>query len=187
MSRYVVSLSSVPPRFRDLEPGLRSLLNQTIPPEQVILYLNRHYSRFPDWDGTLPEVPEGVEVRMVDEDYGPATKLLPALEDFAEEDVEILFCDDDQIYPPYLAEELFKARLLHPEACIAGSGMTDYDPLDQGTKRQFTHHPRCVNWWKTRRILETRNTLFVKVAALPSVNTWKRLPRLPITCAIPTE
>ena len=110
MSRYVVSLSSVPPRFRDLEPGLRSLLNQTIPPEQVILYLNRHYSRFPDWDGTLPEVPEGVEVRMVDEDYGPATKLLPALEDFAEEDVEILFCDDDQIYPPYLAEELFKAR-----------------------------------------------------------------------------
>ncbi len=91
MGGYVITLSSIPPRFSGLHLTLESLLSQTVRPERVILYLSRHYRRFPDWDGALPEVPEGVEIRLVEEDYGPATKLLPALKEFAGQDVDILF------------------------------------------------------------------------------------------------
>lgn len=153
VTRYIATLSSIPPRFSGLSNTLNSLLNQTVPPERVILYLSRHYTRFPDWDGTLPNVPEGVEIRLVEEDYGPATKLLPALREFAGQDVEILFCDDDQSYQPYLAEELLKGRAQHPEACIAASGMMDYAPYEEGGKRDFTHHPRILHLWKKTNVL----------------------------------
>ena len=148
MSRYIVSLSSIPPRFSGLPRTLESLLRQTVPPERVILYLSRHYARFPEWDGTLPEVPDGVEIRMVDEDLGPATKLLPALKDFEGQDLDILFCDDDQIYQPYLAEALLEGRAKHPEASIGASGMNDYEPLNPGEKRQFEYRPRLLRFWK---------------------------------------
>lgn len=150
MSRYIVSLSSIPPRFPGLPRTLQSLLAQSVAPERVILYLSRQYTRFPDWDGTLPEVPEGVEIRLVDEDFGPATKILPALKDFAGEDLDILFCDDDQIYQPYLAETLLEGRRHHPDACIAASGMMDYVPPEGVATRDFTHHPRMIHFPKYR-------------------------------------
>ena len=152
MSRYIVSLSSIPPRFSGLPRTLESLLGQTVPPERVVLYLSRNYTRFPDWDGTLPDVPEGVEIRMVDEDHGPATKLLPALKEFAGEDLDILFCDDDQVYQPYLAAALLEGRRQHPEASIGASGMTDFAPLNEGEKRQFEHRPRLLRFWKVTNV-----------------------------------
>lgn len=152
VTRYIVSLSSIPPRFSGLSLTLESLLAQTVRPERVILYLNRQYTRFPDWDGTLPDVPEGVEIRMVDQDYGPATKILPALREFAGQDVEILFCDDDQIYQPYLAEAYLKARAKHPDACIGASGMQDYAPLNEGETRQFDYRPRMKRLWKKANV-----------------------------------
>lgn len=161
MSRYIVSLSSIPPRFPGLPRTLQSLVNQTVPPEQVILYLSSHYTRFPDWDGTLPDVPEGVDIRVVEDDFGPATKLLPALRDFAGEDLDILFCDDDQIYQPYLAEALLQGRLDHPEACIGASGMLDYLPPDGKAQRSYAQTPRLIpfpkyrNLWFLTRLLAT--------------------------------
>ncbi|WP_299353666.1 hypothetical protein [uncultured Shimia sp.] len=152
MQNYIVSLSSIPPRFPELARSLDSLLAQSVPPERVILYLSQNYARFPDWDGQLPEVPKGVEIRIVDEDYGPATKLLPALREFAGQDIDILFCDDDQIYQPYLAEDLLKGRADHPDACIAASGMQDYPPLDPNQRRVFSHRPRMKHLWKKTNI-----------------------------------
>lgn len=142
MSRYIVSLTSVPPRFPGLHAPLTSLLNQTVRPERIILYLSRSYPRYPGWDGQLPQVPEGVEIRRVDRDWGPATKLLPALRDFAGEDLEILFCDDDQIYAPTMAACFLAARARHPQACIASSGMAPFAAPDQAGARRFEDLPR---------------------------------------------
>ncbi|PSL22346.1 glycosyltransferase family A protein [Shimia abyssi] len=144
---YIISLTSTPARFEFIEPALKSLLAQTIKPERVILYINRHYARYPDWDGTLPDVPEGVEVKIVDEDYGPATKLLPALKEYWGQDKEILFLDDDQVYKPFLAERFFRAREKHPDACISTSGMDDYDTPDNAP-RAFYPRPRSLRNWR---------------------------------------
>lgn len=149
--KYIATLSSIPPRFDQLDSTLQSLLNQTVPAENVILYLNRRYRRFPNWDGTPPEVPDGVEIRWVEEDYGPATKILPAVREFANQDVEILFCDDDQDYRPNLAERLLIARRRHPNDAVAVSGMQDYAPLP-GTKRRFDMYPRRMYLWQVTNV-----------------------------------
>lgn len=149
--KYIISLSSIPPRFGEIATTLRSLLDQTVRPERVVLYLNRHYRRFPDWDGQPPKVPEGVEIRWVDQDWGPATKVLPAARDFKGQDVEILFCDDDQVYSPVLAERLLLARQAHPNDAVAVSGMQDYAPLT-GRRRNHTLRPRRLFLWRVTNI-----------------------------------
>jgi hypothetical protein len=118
----VVTLSSIPPRFSGLGPTLKSLLAQKVAPDEVRLYLPRRYRRFPDWDGSLPVVPDGVRIVMVDEDLGPATKILPAVRDFRGQDCELLLCDDDRLYDPLWTSRFLAARRAHPACVIAEAG-----------------------------------------------------------------
>lgn len=118
----IVTLSSIPPRFGKLEPTLNCLLAQTAQIDRILLYIPERYRRFPDWDGTLPEVPEGVEIRRVPEDIGPATKVLFAAQEFRGQDVDLLLCDDDRRYKPHWAQAFLDARAAHPDAAIAIAG-----------------------------------------------------------------
>lgn len=118
----IVSLSSIPPRFDKLGPTLECLLNQTAKIDRIIIYIPTSYRRFPDWDGTLPDVPENVEIRRVDRDLGPATKILFAAQEFRGQDVELLLCDDDRRYKPHWAQSLLDARKDHPNDAIAIAG-----------------------------------------------------------------
>lgn len=91
----VVSLTSVPPRFAGLGPVLASLLAQGA--ETVVLSLPRRFDRFPGaFDA--PALPDGVELLWSDEDFGPATKLIPAQRAFPGRQIAI--CDDDCLYGP---------------------------------------------------------------------------------------
>ncbi len=119
---YVISLSSIPPRFGDLPATLAALLAQRRRPEAVRLYIPRRYRRFPDYDGGLPEIPKGVELRLVEEDLGPATKVLFAAEELRGQDLDLLYCDDDRLYTPRWAETLLSARPEHPHAALALQG-----------------------------------------------------------------
>ena len=119
---YVISLSAIPSRFGALGPALESLLAQEVRPEAVRLYIPRRYRRFPDWDGTLPEVPRGVEIRRPEEDLGPATKVLFAADELRGQDLRILFCDDDRLYLPDWSTRMLRAAEAHPEAAIVTAG-----------------------------------------------------------------
>jgi hypothetical protein len=145
MTRHVITLSAIPPRFDRLRPALQSLLRQSVRAEEIRLFIPHRYRRFPEWDGVLPEVPRGVEICRVEEDFGPATKLLPALEAFAGEDVDILFCDDDMIAPRHWARRFLRERAHQPEACLCVCG---WDA--PGVKRESALQPRAernpVTW-----------------------------------------
>ena len=122
---YIVSLSSIPSRFASLPDVLRSLLDQTIPPEQILLYIPYRYRRFPGYNGEIPSVPEGVEIRRVSQDFGPASKVLHAVQDFADVidgRVNILFADDDLIYERDWAERLLAGRQRNHHAVICAHG-----------------------------------------------------------------
>ena len=41
-----------------------------------------------------------MDIRIAEQDLGPATKFLPAVEEYAQEDVAVIFCDNDKIYDP---------------------------------------------------------------------------------------
>jgi len=120
---YVITLSAIPSRFERLQPVLEALVGQNAPADRVILYIPKRYRRFPDYDGSLPQVPPGVEIRQTDEDYGPASKVLHAIKDFRDEpETDILFCDDDCIYLPDWSERFLKARQKHPDNALCTSG-----------------------------------------------------------------
>jgi len=118
----IITLSTIPPRFRYLRPTLNALLRQEIQAEEIIVYIPERYRRFPDWDGRLPDVPRGVSIRRVPIDLGPATKILPALREFSGQDVDILFCDDDVTYDRKWTRRFAELRKKMPRTCIVEAG-----------------------------------------------------------------
>ncbi|MBL9050227.1 MAG: glycosyltransferase family 2 protein [Tabrizicola sp.] len=122
--RHIISLSTIPPRFAKIAPALKSLLAQTSRPEAIELYIPRTYRRFPQWGGALPEVPEGVRIVRVDEDLGPATKILPAALAYRGQDVELLYVDDDIVFEKDWAQASLDLRKAHPEAAVCAAGVT---------------------------------------------------------------
>ena len=122
MSQIIVSLSTIPPRFGQIQPALSSLLEQSTRADRVLLFIPDRYRRFPDWDGSLPEVPEGVEICRTADDLGPATKVLSAARDFRGTDTEIIFCDDDRVYPRDFIRDFLRTRARRKGCAIANIG-----------------------------------------------------------------
>ncbi|AZL58605.1 glycosyltransferase family 2 protein [Tabrizicola piscis] len=122
--RHVITLSTIPPRFSDIAPTLASLVRQQSRPEALELYIPKAYRRFPEWGGALPEVPEGVKILRVEQDLGPATKILPAARAYRGQDVELIFCDDDHYYAPDWSQRLLKVRKAHANAAVCVSATT---------------------------------------------------------------
>ena len=117
--RLVVSLTTVPERMTLLGPVLRSLTDQTVAADRIILWRPETSRRsglaYPD-PGPLPP---GVEV-LPCTDEGPATKLLPAL--IAEPEACIVVVDDDVIYPVDFLEQLLAAHRRDRHAAIGWRG-----------------------------------------------------------------
>jgi hypothetical protein len=118
----IISLSTIPSRFVSVGETLNSLLSQDVKIESIELNIPKAYRRFPRMSLKLPKVPLGISVCISEEDWGPATKLLPTLKKYRTEKVEILYCDDDRICPPNWAKLFLKARDERPNDAIASTG-----------------------------------------------------------------
>lgn len=140
----IITLSTIPPRFHLLGPTLNSLLGQSMPAQEIVLYIPQSYRRFPDWDGQLPQVPKGIRIARCPQDLGPATKVLPATQDYAGQELDILFCDDDKLYDRGWHARLKRARERHPEACIVEAGDDLPDIADE--HRPGERLPRAKRW-----------------------------------------
>jgi len=141
----IVTLSAVPPRFSRIGQTLDSLVAQS-GVDRILLYIPKTYRRFPEWDGHLPDVPDGVEIRQIDEDYGPATKILCAARDFRGQDVDLLFCDDDHVYAPGWARRFLAHKARHPGCVIAEAGWQSGEYAEGGGARD--RRPRAVRRWR---------------------------------------
>jgi hypothetical protein len=122
--RHIITLSTIPPRFAGIGPTLRSLVAQRSRPEAIELWIPHSYRRFPQWGGALPEVPEGVTLRRVEVDLGPATKVLPAIRERRGQAVEVLFGDDDRYFEPDWSARFLTVRKEHPDAALCATGTT---------------------------------------------------------------
>ena len=98
----VLSLTSYPARFSTLHLTLASLLDQTVRPDRIILWIADN-----DLDQLPPKVrrlkQRGIQIRRC-EDLRSFKKLVPALESFP--DSFIATADDDLDYPAEWLEEL---------------------------------------------------------------------------------
>ncbi len=135
--RNVISLTTIPPRMEKLRPTLESLLRQDAPIDSVILWIPESYRRREFGNFQVPTMPDGIEVRRCPVDYGPATKILPAVEALKGQNVRILYCDDDRIYHSGWAANLIRESDLHPGECIAEAG----EAVQLAVRRAFKASP----------------------------------------------
>lgn len=133
----VVSLTSYPARFPTLHICLKSILNQTLKPSKVILWLDKYVS--------LNEIPQrilklqkkGLEIRNISENLKPHIKYFYAMKEFR--DACIVTVDDDVIYTKDMLASLFASFKKHPD-CISARRVhkIQYD---------INNHPVNYNSW----------------------------------------
>lgn len=121
-SDVIVSLTTVPSRIDQIDDTLKSLMRQTRAPAEIRLYVPERCER----EGTAYDIPERLRalsaVRICAcEDWGPATKIIPALSSL-DPDRLLIAVDDDRIYAATLVEDLERNALRSPEAAFGMSG-----------------------------------------------------------------
>jgi len=108
----IVSLTSYGERFNDLVISLYSLLNQSLKPDRIILWLSDEYNL-----NALPYeitafIKNGLEIRFV-KDIRSYTKIIYALKEFP--NAIIVTADDDIYYPKNWLKKLYYSYISNPE------------------------------------------------------------------------
>lgn len=129
--KKILSFTTLPSRIDKMEKIVRSLSNQSLMPDEIILWVPRRYERL---NQIIEEVPGyfnhyPVEVKFCDVDYGPFTKLRPSL-DYCNDDDIIVTCDDDTLYPKHWFKNLVEYSQKYPDKCIGYRGRV-FDKKDR--------------------------------------------------------
>ena len=134
--KVVVSLSTIPPRFSHIGETLKYLLDQKLLPDEIQLYIPKNYRRFPQHSFTIPEIPKGgrVVVKIVEEDLGPATKVLYCAKSHWGTPTRIIYCDDDRLLERDWLQKLILATNQNPNDAIAAWGKNL--PIDIKNRRK---------------------------------------------------
>jgi hypothetical protein len=130
----IVSMTTIPSRIGLIEPVIESLLAQTYRDFELRLYIPTMCSR----TGGRYELPEPLvtrtrddprfTIRLLDRDYGPATKLLGPLEDgLSGQDACVITVDDDVLLEEHAIEELVEASQLYPDDALGFMGVSAED------------------------------------------------------------
>ncbi len=118
--QVVVSMTSFPKAIPYAEKAIRSLLNGSVLPDQLVLYLTFSQfegGRIPDSLIRLSLENPVFEIRNYDRDIRSYRKLIPALNDFPE--AVIVTVDDDVAYHRHMLRDLLALHSLIPDAVLA--------------------------------------------------------------------
>ncbi|MCM0083601.1 hypothetical protein L4X63_18605 [Geomonas sp. Red32] len=110
----IVSLTSFPPRFKQLPLTLKCLLSQTVKPDSIILWIAKNDQQFLT-EEILELEGAGLQIRFCD-DYRSYKKIIPVLEAF--QDAFVVTADDDLFYWSTWLEELVDAHKMSPEDIV---------------------------------------------------------------------
>lgn len=125
--RLIVSLSTMPDRIGRLQPTIDSLLNQTRPPDEIVLAVPRFSIRqkreykIPDY---LLQIPQ-IRILRCEKDWGPATKFIAVVQAelaAGRTDTLIMVVDDDRVYPPDSIELYLHYHEQLPDAALCFRG-----------------------------------------------------------------
>ena len=113
--KVTVSLSTTPVRINNILPVITNLLNQTRPPDRILVsvpyFCHRLNQRLEQVPNFLSELEQITQLRtLITEDYGPATKFLAPWRTIeSRENHFLIWLDDDVSYNNTLVEELVKS------------------------------------------------------------------------------
>lgn len=116
----IVSLTSYGERIETVHLAIESLLQQTLKPNRIILWLSEKEFANKHLPILLTNLESrGLEIRYC-EDYKSYKKLLPTLKMFP--DATIITFDDDIIYPQDVVEKLYFTHIEYPNDIIFARG-----------------------------------------------------------------
>lgn len=119
--RVVVSLTTFPARIGYVHLAIKSLLNQTVKPRKIILWLAWEQFRDVEIPDCLQELcAYGLEIRYCEEDILAHKKYYYVMREFPEQ--VIVTYDDDIIYPEDSLEKLLAMHRQYPNAIICNRG-----------------------------------------------------------------
>ena len=115
-TKIIISLTSYPKRIHYLDVVLYSLLNQTIKPDKIILWLS--YEEFPNLEGDVPSSilllkKYGINIEFCKNIFS-YKKLIYSLQKYPND--IIITADDDAYYPSDWLEKLYNSYLKNPNA-----------------------------------------------------------------------
>ena len=150
-SQLIVSLSTIPPRFKNLGGTISCLINQDYPADEVHVYIPKTYRRFPKHSFSLPEIPRGggkVKIKVVDEDLGPATKVLYCAKAHWGTNTRIIYCDDDRLPDRNWLKTFIQATNENPDKVVVPHGI--HIPRESSPSISNFRIPRAVQ----RKVIE---------------------------------
>lgn len=115
----IISLTTFPARIHQVHNVINSLLNQSVKPDKIVLYLS--LVEFPN--RIVPPQLDALtknsvfEIRFVSENFKSYKKLVHALADFSH--ANIITVDDDIIYPKNMLSQLLRCHARHPKDVCA--------------------------------------------------------------------
>ena len=125
--RVITSFTTTPDRIGNLEPTIRSLLEQTRPPDEIVLAIPEFSIR----QKTKYVVPAYLEkfprlrILRCEKDWGPATKFIPVIQEELASNRDralIMIVDDDRVYPRNALELFLHYHNEMPDAALGFRG-----------------------------------------------------------------
>ena len=119
-NNIIISLTSYPARISTVHTVINSLLNQSIKPYKIILWLAK--PQFPNENKDLSKnllnlIEKGLTIEYYERDIKSYKKLIPTLKKYPNN--IIVTADDDIIYDKDWLEKLYKTYLKYPKDIIA--------------------------------------------------------------------
>jgi hypothetical protein len=116
-TKFIVSFTTSPTRINKCGPMIHSILDQTRKPDLFLLNIPETFARTGESYVVPKYIRKSLTVNRIDTDYGPATKILPAVvylrertgagtgaSDYDPENTRIIYLDDDIAYPKRMIE-----------------------------------------------------------------------------------
>ena len=149
--QVVVSMTSFPAAIPYAAPAVQSILNGSVLPDKVVLYLT--FAQFgekglPQELLKLAESNPVFEIRNYDRDIRSYRKLIPALKDFP--DAVIVTVDDDVAYHRHMLRDLLRLHEQMPDAVLAHRAM-----IDGGLRRSERQNKALVDEISATIILQS--------------------------------
>ena len=125
--RVIASLTTLPDRIDNLEPTIRSLLEQTRPPDEIVLAIPQssiRQKRQYKVPANLESIPR-LRLLPCQTDWGPATKFIPVIQEELAADrgqTLIMVVDDDRVYPRDALEIFLHYHKQMPDAALCFRG-----------------------------------------------------------------
>ncbi len=116
--KIIVSLTTFPKRFPQLDLCLKSLVVQRFKPDKIIVYLGNDCNKSMLTETMLKYQKYGIEYRFDEEEnLMPHKKYFYAMQEYP--DAVIVTADDDIIYPRNWLESLYRSYKMYPNSVSA--------------------------------------------------------------------